>query len=198
MTFPSGTISADDIRYQLAYNNTAGAQTPVTLNDLPVRQAADKLTGTVSYNDLLGKNVFFSGTITWGYTPIGLNELWGYNNYGSGGPYYGYNIGSVGTTSYYRLVSVNSSSTPSYQYISISAYYNDNIGSTQTNIIIGDYPTTSIYPVPTSGYVNIYIDGTKYTLYSSNYGFYGWSNISGDPLSLEYKNGQTNQVVITY
>lgn len=187
MTFPSGTISADDIRYQLAYNNTAGAQTPVTLNDLPVRQAADRLSGAVSYNDLLGKNVFFSGTITWGTLRFSAYiEAWGL--------YPPASIGSVATTSYYRLVSTTGAPaiTPK-----ISVFY-DYDNDTQTTEIGVDYTQGAITPAP-SGPLNVYIDGTKYAFDTpyTNPGAYGWQ-LSGDVLNLSARNGQTNAVVITY
>jgi hypothetical protein len=189
MTFPSGTISADDIRAQLAYNNTAGAQTPVTLNDLPVRQAADKLTGTVSYNDLRGKNVMFSGLVTWGENADGLDYYWGYE------PYVG--AGSINTASYCRYCSINGSSTPT-TLPSIALHYIDNIGSSSTQIVTDN--GASLYPTPTSLDVNVYIDGTKYSLTATsfNYNNSGWYFSYQNPLNLDSRSGQTNQVVITY
>jgi hypothetical protein len=192
MTFPSGTISANDIRYQLAYNNTAGAQTPVTLNDAPVRAAADKLTGTVSYNDLRGKNVFFSGTITWGSSFSYPTYIYGYNHaYDPAG------AGSVDTTSYYRKVSSSSPGVGTLNPIqspNIIYEYNTDTGGSATSVQI----STEIYPAPTSPYVNVYLDGTKYVLTASNYNSTGWTINNSDPLNLEFRVGQTNQVVITY
>jgi hypothetical protein len=187
MTFPTGTISANDIRAQLAYNNTAGAQTPVSLNDLPVRQAADKLSGAVSYGDLRGKNVYFSGTVTWGvWSPSPYTTV-----YGLYAPY----SGSIGTTSYYRLVNILYG--PGYPDALpiIFANYNSYPATVQFSIstTYGDTPIPAI----TSPYVNVYIDGTKYALtadaYNSN--SWGWNS---DPLNLASRAGQTSVVVITY
>jgi hypothetical protein len=187
MTFPSGTISADDIRYQLAYNNTAGAQTNVSLNDLPVRQAADKLTGAVSYNDLRSKNVFFSGTITWGYTYFSAyNQLWGLDPTSS--------TGSVATTSYCRFVSTTGAPAIIPNIYVVYDYDNDTI-VTSIGVL---YPQGAITPAP-SNPLNVYIDGTKYAFDApyTNPGAYGWQ-LGGDVLNLSARNGQTNQVVITY
>lgn len=191
MTFPSGTISADDIRAQLAYNNTAGAQTPVTLNDGPVRAAADKLSGTVSYNDLQGKNIFFSGTITWGTSFSYPTYIYGYDHaYGAG-------AGSVDTTSYYRKVSSDNPGVGTLNPIqppNIIYEYNTDTGGSATSVQIA----TEIYPAPTSPYVNVYLDGTKYVLTASYYNSTGWTIINSDPLNLEFRVGQTSTVVITY
>ena len=187
MTFPSGTISADDIRYQLAYNNTAGAQTPVTLNDLPVRCAANKVSGTVSYNDLRGKNVFFSGTITWGSLRFSAyHEIFGL--------YAPASIGSVATTSYYRLVSTTGA--PAVMPFIYADYDYDN--DIQTTVISVDYTQGAVTPAP-SNPLNVYIDGTKYAFDApyTNPGAYGWQ-LGGDVLNLSARVGQTSTVVITY
>ena len=193
MTFPTGTISADDIRHELAYNNTAGAQTPVTLNDLPVRCAADKLSGTVSYNDLRGKNVFFSGTITWGYLFSFPNQIYGYT------PYYG-GVGSLSnTTSYFRKPSIDSDPTPQAAFQIVDIYNGlDDTEITTISITSG----SSLYPAPSSVYLTVYIDGVKYALTADNYYAGGWhfqyAMGNGDPLGLAGRNGQTSTVVITY
>jgi hypothetical protein len=195
MTFPSGTISADDIRNELAYNNTAGAQTPVSLNDGPVRAAADKLSGAVSYNDLRGKTIFCSATIAWGTLTGGYIQLFGYN---PNPPGFGGSLGSIySTTSYYRkAVSTTSYPVPATNF-AIYDTYNNYDGSEVTTINLRPDYIGQISPAPSSSYVNVYIDGTKYALTASYYDNTKWE-FTGDVLSLDGRQGTTSQVVITY
>jgi len=101
MPFPAITVSAQNIRDELAYNNTAGAQTSVSLNDQAVRVVANKPSGPISYADLRSKNVIYSATMFVGFVQ--------YSSFGSTFDEYGYNapggtrpIGIIYTTSYFR------------------------------------------------------------------------------------------------
>jgi len=181
MGFPAGTISTNDIRSNLAVNNTAGAQTNVALNDGPVRAAADKLSGAVSYNDLRGKNIFLTADITWGYKVVGQFEFWGY----SPPSLYPYeNLGSIAnTTSYYTL--------PNSQSFSLYDVYNNN-NDTDTTRIQSTGVNTSIQ----TANVTVYIDGTKYSLVAYQYDSSGWQ-FYGDVLSLTGRTG-TSRVTVVY
>ena len=95
MAFPTGTISAQDIRNQMAANNTNGVQMNVALGDISVRSAANRPSGPVSYGDLRGVNVLFSGYMTLVDFPGG--NAFGYN--ANGTPVQG----SVQTNSYYKI-----------------------------------------------------------------------------------------------
>lgn len=196
-TFPSSNISTADIRYQLARDNTAGAQTPVTLNDGPVRAAANcnAAGSAVSFANLLGVNVFFSGTITFASRSISTGpssfiSFVGYSKYFP--PQYGGAVGSVSTTSYYSLPFISGSSTP------------NPIVTFGYDASSGINPNTKIYfeddVVPAPVLINtlyVTIDNTRYTFTNFQAGDFGFFML-GDPLNISGRSGQTCQIVITY
>lgn len=198
MAFPTGTISASDIRSELAYNNTAGAQTNVSLNDTPVRAAANIPSGTVSYNNLRGVNVMWSGTLTFGrysnfyYTspPLTQQTLWetGYNSFG------GLPGSSLSTTSYYRKVKGTNppSSVPNLE---LQTFYNyTNTQGESTTFISWGYQ--SLIGSPSYSTLYVYMGGTRYTLSVTSIYSQSTFQISGDPMNLYNRNGQTHQIVI--
>jgi hypothetical protein len=195
MAFPTGTISADDIRAQLARNNTAGAQTPVTLNDTAVRAAANRPSGAVSYNDLRGVNVLYSGLITFGNRSVspGPGSVIIFDGYSKNfPPQYGGAIGSVSTTSYYRECDGYTGGVTPLATLG----YDSSSGATPKTILFFD---NDIAPYPTSvSTIYITIDSTRYTLTPSFYTDYGWFLGSADTCNFIGRSGQTSQVVITY
>lgn len=189
MPFPTNNISADSIRNELAVNNTGGAQTPVTLNDTPVRAATNRPSGTVSLGDLSGINVLYSGLITFGgrsISPSPGNNIVVYGFSPNFPPTFGGPIGSLNTTSYYRMANGS---------IPLNGLaYDQSSGVSPVRTTIAFVSPFTSFPVSTF-YVNL--DTTRYTLTPYQQTERGW-NISGDPLGLLNKSGQTYQVVITY
>jgi hypothetical protein len=194
MPFPTSNISATSIRTELAANNTGGVQTPVTLNDVAVRAAANRPSGTVSFNDLRGVNVVFSGLITFGRRilspfPGTVIRLWGF--FPDFTPTFGGPIGSLNTASYYRTAPANTGRLISFGYDDSSA----SGGGTQniSDIIFQGFPATPV------NNVSVNFDGTRITAVPSRTTVGGWT-FTGDPFGFESKgnNGETYQIVITY
>lgn len=197
MAFPSsGAIGASDIRSQLAANNTAGAQTNVSLNDTPVRAAANVPSGSIAYSQLRGVRVLYSGLITFSYKSIQVGpgsyiRAAGYSPYfpAQYGP-----IGSVNTTSYYCTNGGYALTQLVYQFSNLSNTYTDLTFASGAPIPSGIPP----------GSINVNFNTTRYTAVPTGTlddGTYivGW-RFSGDPFALQTKgtNGETYYVVITY
>jgi hypothetical protein len=195
MTFPTSNISADNIRAQLAANNTAGAQTPVTLDDTAVRAAADKLSGTVSYGDLSGKNVLYSGLVTFDSRVIQTGprsqiNIHGYYIYLPS--YYGGVVGSLNTTTYYREADAAAGGTAQLA----SFTYDVSTGAPAGTYIGFSSPVNpSPYSVST---LNVYLNNTKYVFNATAFDAATWYYYQDDVFNLLNKVGQTYQVVITY
>jgi hypothetical protein len=189
MAFPTSNISADSIRTELAANNTGGVQTPVTLNDTAVRAAANRPSGTVSYSDLLGVNVLFSGLITFGSRSISPSPgsfviFFGYAPFFV--PQFGGPIGSLNTASYYRIPG-GILNTLGYDDSSTGGG-----GRSNTTFISFD----SFTPFAVNN-ISINFNGTRITAVPTNVTSTGWI-FTGDVFDFSSKSGQTFQTVITY
>jgi hypothetical protein len=187
MPFPTSNISATSIRNELASNNTGGVQTPVTLNDTAVRAAANRPSGTVSYGDLSGVNVLFSGLITLGtrfIQPIQFNFLryWGY--FPNFAPQFGGAIGSLNTASYYRISGA-----------ALSSFgYNASTGTSAIRTII-QFDSFTSFDVNT---ISVNFDTTRVTAVPTALTIGGWLFI-GDPFDFQNRAPSSpTQVVITY
>lgn len=71
MALPTGTISMSQVNVELGKNATA----TISLNDADVRALAERLTGTISMDDLRGKSSLFKFNITSNITNANLRTL---------------------------------------------------------------------------------------------------------------------------
>lgn len=189
VTFPTGTISFADIRNCLAGNNTAGAQTPVSLNDLPVRYAASSINGQVAISSLRGVNVLFSGTITVGQTYNGATWTYGYEKVPDGGPVV---VGALGTTSYYKLPTKTDGSAAELQ--AFEYVYSPQSTSLPISTVVRFSPVV----FATDTYIYVSINGQKIFLNNSFMGnTWNWQT-KNNVFGLENMVGGTYPVVITY
>lgn len=193
MPFPTSNISATSIRQELASNNTGGVQTPVTLNDTAVRAAANRPSGAVSYGDLSGVNVLFSGLLTLGTrfvspSPGSFLRYWGY--FPNFVPQFGGPIGSVNTASYYRLAPNFNDGTNTAPLVSFG--YDNSNGTNRTSIVFQIFTSFSV------NNISINFGTTRVTAVPTFNVQGGWEFI-GDPFDFQNRAPSSpTQIVITY
>ena len=184
MSFSAGQISLTDIQNELAYNNTSGPQTPVNFSDTAVRAAANKPSGAISYSDLHGVNVFYSGTFTFGYVRAGPNEeIYGYL---PDFPTTGLSVGVKYTTPYFK-------DNADLSYFIFDFRYN-NLNSACI-IAFSDIPSPPTNLIST---MYVTIGGVRYVVTNINAANPSMFQFTGDVFDLIGKVGTTQSVVITY
>lgn len=197
MPFPTNNISATSIRQELASSNSDGIQTNVALNDTAVRAAANRPSGNVSFADLSGVNILFSGLLTLNtrfVTPSPNNFLRYYGYFPNFAPQFGGRIGSVNTASYYRLAPNFNDGTNTAPLISFG-YNGSSNSSGFTNRTSINFQTFSSFPVN-----NISINfGTTRVTVVPNFNVQGGWEFIGDPFDFQNRAPSSPiQIVITY